>query len=72
MNQCLVGDTFWETRDVKEGALIDYGSKTLTATSTISDALKAHGQTDYFKAAGPKLGAVLGGAPEIQYYDIVE
>jgi quinol monooxygenase YgiN len=37
-----------------------------------SDALKAHGQTDYFKAAGPKLGAVLGGAPEIAYYDIVE
>lgn len=37
-----------------------------------ADALKAHGQTDYFKAAGPKLGAVLGGAPEIQYYDIVE
>jgi len=39
--QCLMGDAFWEARDVKEGALIDYGSKTLTATSTISDALKA-------------------------------
>ena len=37
-----------------------------------ADALKSHGQTEYFKAAGPKLGAVLGGAPEIQYYDIVE
>jgi quinol monooxygenase YgiN len=36
------------------------------------DALKAHGQTEYFKAAGPRLGAVLGGAPEIAYYDIVE
>ncbi|MBY9068484.1 antibiotic biosynthesis monooxygenase [Hyphomonas sp. WL0036] len=37
-----------------------------------ADALKSHGQTEYFKAAGPKLGAVLAGAPEIQYYDIVE
>ncbi|MFN7055056.1 putative quinol monooxygenase [Hyphomonas sp.] len=37
-----------------------------------ADDLKAHGQTDYFKAAGPKLGAVLGGAPVIEYFDIVE
>lgn len=37
-----------------------------------ADALKAHGQTDYFKAAQPGLGACLAGAPDIQYYDIVE
>lgn len=37
-----------------------------------ADALKAHGQTEYFRAAGPRLGAVLAGAPEIQYLDIVE
>lgn len=37
-----------------------------------SDALKSHGQTDYFKAAGPRLGAVLAGAPDVQYFDIVE
>ena len=36
------------------------------------DALKAHGQTDYFKAAGAKMGAVLAGRPEIEYFDIVE
>lgn len=36
------------------------------------DALKAHGQTEYFKAAGPKLGGCLAGAPEIEYFDIVE
>ena len=36
------------------------------------DALKAHGQTDYFKAAGPKMGPCLAGAPEIEYYGIVE
>ena len=36
------------------------------------EALKAHGQTDYFKASGPKLGPCLAGAPEIEYYGIVE
>ena len=36
------------------------------------DALKAHGQTEYFKAAGPKMGPCLAGAPEIDYYGIVE
>ncbi|MGB3627156.1 MAG: putative quinol monooxygenase [Henriciella sp.] len=36
------------------------------------DALKAHGQTDYFKAAGAKMGAVLAGRPDIEYFDIVE
>ena len=36
------------------------------------EALKAHGQTEYFKAAGPKLGPCLAGAPDIQYFDIVE
>lgn len=37
-----------------------------------AEALKAHGETEYFKAAGPKLGPCLAGAPDIQYYDIVE
>ena len=36
------------------------------------DALTSHGQTEYFKAAGPKLGACLAGKPEIEYFDIVE
>lgn len=36
------------------------------------DALEAHGKTAYFKEAGPKLGPCLAGAPDIQYYDIVE
>jgi quinol monooxygenase YgiN len=36
------------------------------------DALKHHGGTDYFKAAGAKIGAVLGGRPEIEYLDAVE
>lgn len=37
-----------------------------------AEALAAHGQTDYFKAAGAKLGAVLAGAPDIQMLDIIE
>ena len=36
------------------------------------DALSHHGGTDYFKAAGPKLGACLAGRPEIEYLDAVE
>ena len=32
-------------------------------------ALEAHGQSDHFKAAGPKLGPCLGGAPVIEYLD---
>jgi quinol monooxygenase YgiN len=37
-----------------------------------SDALKAHGQTDYFKAAGAKMGPTMAGAPVIEYLDAVE
>lgn len=33
------------------------------------DALKAHGASEHFKAAGPALGAVLAGRPEIEYLD---
>ncbi|MBR9833724.1 MAG: antibiotic biosynthesis monooxygenase [Alphaproteobacteria bacterium] len=37
-----------------------------------ADALKAHGQTEYFKAEGKKMGPCMAGAPDVQYYDIVE
>ena len=36
------------------------------------DALKAHGQTAYIKAAQPALGACLSGAPKIEMFDSVE
>jgi quinol monooxygenase YgiN len=36
------------------------------------DALSAHGQTDYFKAAGAKMGPCMGGRPEIEYLDGVQ
>lgn len=32
-------------------------------------ALDAHGKSDHFKAAGPKLGPTLAGRPEILYLD---
>ena len=35
------------------------------------ESLSAHGKTDYFRAAGPKLGGVLGGAPHVEYLDAV-
>jgi quinol monooxygenase YgiN len=38
---------------------------------TDQDALTAHGKTDHYRAAGPKLGGVLGGAPHIEYLDSV-
>lgn len=37
-----------------------------------AEALASHGQTDYFKASGAKMGPCLAGAPDIQYLDIVE
>ncbi|MDR3471418.1 MAG: putative quinol monooxygenase [Devosia sp.] len=37
-----------------------------------ADALKHHGGTDYFKAAGAKMGPCLAGRPEIEYLDAVE
>lgn len=36
------------------------------------DALKAHGQSDYFKAAGPKMGPCLAGRPEVEYLDAIQ
>ena len=33
--------------------------------------LDAHGKTEYFRAAGPSLGAVLGGAPTLLFLDKV-
>ncbi|MBC7670075.1 MAG: antibiotic biosynthesis monooxygenase [Gemmatimonadaceae bacterium] len=36
------------------------------------DALKAHGGSDYFKAAGAAMGPFMAGRPEIDYLDAVE
>jgi len=34
-------------------------------------ALKAHAQTAHYKAAGPKLGPVVAGPPDVQFYETV-
>jgi quinol monooxygenase YgiN len=36
------------------------------------DALSGHGQSEHFKAAGPKMAPFMGGRPEIEYLDAVE
>ena len=36
-----------------------------------ADALKHHGGTDYFKAAGAKMGPCMAGRPEVEYLDAV-
>ena len=33
------------------------------------EAVTVHGQTEYFKAAGPKFGAVLAGRPDVELLD---
>ncbi len=35
-------------------------------------ALKLHGGTDYFKAAGVRMGPCMAGRPDIEYLDAVE
>ena len=35
------------------------------------DALTHHGQTDYFRAQGAKMGPCMGGRPEVEYLDAV-
>lgn len=36
---------------------------------TDEEALKAHGTSEHFKAAGAGLGAVLAGRPDVEYLD---
>jgi len=36
-----------------------------------ADALKHHGGTDYFKAAGARMGPCMAGRPEVEYLDAV-
>jgi len=62
------GCTMYQLYKVK-GSDTDY---VVMETYASEEALAAHGQTDYFKAAQPALGGVLAGAPTIEVYEIVE
>ena len=54
-----------------------FKSRTDTSTYIVMEiyadqaALEAHGKSDHFKAAGPKIAPTLGGRPDIQYFDAV-
>ncbi|MCF8470846.1 MAG: antibiotic biosynthesis monooxygenase [Parvibaculum sp.] len=61
---CLQYDVFKSKSDVSTFVVMEqYASQ--------AD-LDAHGKSEYFRAAGPALGAVLGGAPELLFLDKVE
>jgi quinol monooxygenase YgiN len=34
-------------------------------------ALDAHGKSDHYRAAGPKLGPTMAGRPDVQFFDTV-
>ena len=34
-------------------------------------ALEAHGKSDHFRAAGPKIAPTMAGRPDIQYFDTI-
>lgn len=38
---------------------------------TDQDAFNHHTTTSYFKAAGPKMGACLDGAPKIEFFEVI-
>jgi quinol monooxygenase YgiN len=67
-SQVLANEAGCEMYDV-------YKSKADASTYVIMEryaddaALKAHGETEYFKAAGAKFGALLAGAPKLEVLD---
>jgi quinol monooxygenase YgiN len=36
-----------------------------------NDAIEAHRKAEHFRAAGPKIGATLAGAPDVAYFDAI-
>ena len=75
--EAFFGDLAKQVRANEPGTLAYQLTKSRTEPNTYKvlelyadqDALTHHGGTDYFKAAGPKFGAVLAGRPEVEYLD---
>lgn len=73
----LFGDLAAKVRAQETGNLLYRLCRSRTEPNTYKvlelyrdqDALKAHGASEHFKAAGPGLGGVLAGRPEIEYMD---
>ena len=59
------GNTFYQLCKSREDA------NTYVVMELYADqaALEAHGASEHFKAAGPKIGPCLAGRPEIKYLD---
>lgn len=78
--EAVFADLSAKVRANESGCLMYQLTKSRTAANTYKvlelyaseEALKHHGGTDYFKAAGPSIGACLAGAPHIDYLDAVE
>ena len=51
---------------------IEAGTYKVLELYASEEALKAHGGSDYFKAAGAAMGPLMAGRPEIEYLDAVE
>lgn len=76
----VFGDLAAKVKANEAGCIIYQLTKSRTEANTYKvlelyaseDALKHHGSTDYFRAAGPGIGATLAGRPEIEYLDAVE
>jgi quinol monooxygenase YgiN len=73
----VFGDLATQVRANEKGNLAYQLTKSRTDPNTYKvlelytdqAALDHHGQTEYFRAAGPKLGPCLAGRPEIEYLD---
>jgi quinol monooxygenase YgiN len=49
----------------------DKGTYVVMEIYSDDDSLKAHRNTEHFRSMGPKLGAVLAGAPDVHLMDAV-
>lgn len=76
----VFGDLAAKVKANEAGCIVYQLTKSRTEPNTYKvlelyaseEALKVHGSSDYFRAAGPGIGACLAGRPEIEYLDAVE
>ena len=77
--EAIFGELAEKVRANEPGALMYQLTKSRTDPNTYKvlelykdqDALTHHGQTDYFRAIGARMGPCMGGRPEIEYLDAV-
>ena len=77
--EAIFGELAAQVRANEPGALMYQLTKSRTDPNTYKvlelykdqDALTQHGQTDYFRAIGARMGPCMGGRPEVEYLDAV-